>query len=115
MLAFGLEEVYKRMVENHKFHADIMREVAARQRSLEHADQVLRNMREAAMHEYARLLKQEFGVTLRTGVYQTEESDEEEEDAENLRNEEHGRLALSLHTKQSFQSNKTLRKLRQLP
>ena len=99
VLALGLEEVYKRMAENHKFHVDIVREVAARQRSLEHADQVLRNMREAAEQEYARLLKQEFGVTLGTGAYQTEESDEEEEeeDPENLRNEdpEQGRSALS--------------------
>lgn len=88
VLALGLEEVYKRMAENHKFHVDIVREVAARQRSLEHADRVLRNMREAAEQEYARLLKQEF----RTGAYRTEESDEAEEgegeDAENLRNEE---------------------------
>ncbi|KAH9045073.1 hypothetical protein EDB84DRAFT_1469042 [Lactarius hengduanensis] len=88
VLALGLEEVYKRMADNHKFHVDIVREVAARQRSLEHADQVLRNMREAAEQEYARLLKQEF----RTEAYRTEESDEAEEeegeDAENLRNEE---------------------------
>ncbi|KAH9057298.1 hypothetical protein EDB87DRAFT_1686417 [Lactarius vividus] len=97
VLALGLEEVYKRMAENHKFHVDIVREVAARQRSLEHADQVLRNMREAAEQEYARLLKQEF----KTGAYQTEESDEDEdkqeEDAENLRSEEpeQGQLALS--------------------
>jgi hypothetical protein len=77
VLALGLEEVYKRMAENHKFHVDIVRAVAARQRSLEHADQVLRSMREAAEHEYARLLKQEFGVALGTGAHQTEESDEE--------------------------------------
>ncbi|KAI9461193.1 hypothetical protein BJY52DRAFT_213635 [Lactarius psammicola] len=71
VLALGLEEVYKRMAENHKFHVDIVREVAAKQRSLEHADQVLRNMREAAE---------------RAG--QTEEGDEEEEDVENLMNED---------------------------
>ncbi|KAH9038885.1 hypothetical protein EDB85DRAFT_1887651 [Lactarius pseudohatsudake] len=52
-------------------------------------------MREAAKHEYARLLKQEFVMTLKTGVYQTDESEEEEEDSENSRNEEHGRSALS--------------------
>jgi hypothetical protein len=91
VLALGLEEVYKRMAENHKFHVDIVRAVAARQRSLEDADQVLRSMREAAEQEYARLLKQEFDVTLGTGAHQTEESDEEEEVAENLRDEEeHG-------------------------
>jgi hypothetical protein len=96
VLALGLEEVYKRMAENHKFHVDIVRAVAARQRSLEDADQVLRSMREAAEQEYARLLKQEFDVTLGTGAHQTEESDEEEEVAENLRDEEeHGRSALS--------------------
>lgn len=103
VLALGLEEVYKRMADNHKFHVDIVREVAARQRSLEQADKVLRSMREAAEHEYARLLKREFGVALETGAQQTEESDEEEEEAEegeeeeeeeeevakNLRNEEH--------------------------
>jgi hypothetical protein len=101
VLALGLEEVYKRMADNHKFHVDIVREVAARQRSLEQADQVLRSMREAAEHEYARLLRQEFGVALETGAQQTEESEEDEEEeaeeeeeeeeevAKNLRNEEH--------------------------
>ena len=98
VLALGLEAVYKRMADNHKFHIDIVREVAARQRSLEQADQVLRSMREAAEHEYARLLKREFGAR------QTEENDEEaeaeeddeeeeeeeeEEVAKNLTNEEH--------------------------
>ena len=93
VLALGLEAVYKRMADNHKFHVDIVREVAARQRSLEQADQVLRSMREAAEHEYARLLKREFEA------HHTEESDEEEEEeaeeeeeeevAKNLTNEEH--------------------------
>ena len=38
VLALGLEEVYKRMAENHKFHIDVVWEVAAGQQSLEHAD-----------------------------------------------------------------------------
>ena len=82
VLALGLEEVYKRMAENHKFHVDIVREVAARQRSLEQADDVLRSMREAAEHEYARLLKRDSGVALGTGAHRSEESDEEEEEEE---------------------------------
>lgn len=109
VLALGLEEVYKRMAENHKFHIDIVREVAAGQQSLEQADEVLRSMREAAEHEYARLLKRESGVDVGTGAHRSEESDEEveveeeveekvdeeeeedaEEDAENLGNEEYG-------------------------
>ena len=56
--ALGLEEVYKRMAENHKFHIDVVREVAACQPSLEYADQVLYRMRKAAEHEYACLMKQ---------------------------------------------------------
>lgn len=52
-------------------------------------------MREAVEHEYARLLKQGFVMTPKTGVYQTDESEEEEEDSENLRNEEHGRPQLA--------------------
>jgi len=86
------------MADNHKFHVDIVREVAAGQRSLEQADEVLRGMREAAEREYARRLKREYSV-----AHQSEESDEEEEEAEegeeeeeeeeevakNLRNEEH--------------------------
>jgi hypothetical protein len=91
VVALGLEEVYKRMADNHKFHVDIVREVAAGQRSLEQADQVLRGMREAAEHAYARLAKREYGVALGTGAHQSEESDEEEEEeevAENLGNDE---------------------------
>ncbi|KAF8271291.1 hypothetical protein EI94DRAFT_1797270 [Lactarius quietus] len=95
VLALGLEEVYKRMAENHKFHVDIVREVAARQRSLEHADRVLRSMREAAEQEYARLLKREFGTALVTGAVESDEEEEEEEEeeevAKNLRDEEHSR------------------------
>ncbi|KAI9442450.1 hypothetical protein H4582DRAFT_1928442 [Lactarius indigo] len=107
VLALGLEEVYKRMAENHKFHVDIVREVAARQRSLEHADKVLRNMREAAEQEYARLLKQEFG----TGAHQTEESDsgEEEEDVEeNLGNDEPEQGPSALSQPASLYSNHLL-------
>ena len=84
MLALGLEEVYKRMAENHKFHIDVVREVVAGQQCLEHADQVLCRMRKAAEHEYARILrKQQFGVAIQRGVHQTKESSEEEEDAAN--------------------------------
>ncbi len=94
ILTLGLEEVYKRMAQNHKFHVDVVREVATRQRSLEHADQVLRNMREAAQKEYTRLLKQEPGVAVGiTGAQQRGECDEE--DTGYLWNEEHGRSMLS--------------------
>jgi hypothetical protein len=48
VLALGLEEVYKRMAENHKFHIDLVQVVAAGQKSLEHTDQVLFSMRKAA-------------------------------------------------------------------
>ena len=82
--ALGLEEVYKRMADNHKFYIDVVREVAACQPSLERADQVLCSMREAAEHEYARLMKQQFGVSLTTGVRQTEENDKEEGDNQNV-------------------------------
>lgn len=57
VLALGLEEVYKHMAENHKFHIDVVWEVAARQQSLEHADQVLYSMRKAAEREYAHIMK----------------------------------------------------------
>jgi hypothetical protein len=82
VLALGLEEVYKRMAENHKFHIDLVRVVAAGQKSLEHADQVLFSMCKAAERKYACIIKQEFGVALQTGVHQTEESGEEEEDVQ---------------------------------
>ena len=77
VLALGLEAVYARMAENHKFHIDIVREVATRQRSLEDADRVLRHMREAAGREYARLLMREGTIHVKD---ETEESEEEEED-----------------------------------
>ncbi|KAI0247063.1 hypothetical protein BJV78DRAFT_1248691 [Lactifluus subvellereus] len=79
VLALGLEAVYARMAENHKFHIDIVREVATRQRSLEDADRVLRHMREAAGREYARLLMQE-GTVHGTLEDETEESEEEGEE-----------------------------------
>ena len=53
-------------------------------------------MRKAAEHEYARITKLEFGVDLQTGVHQTEESSEEEEDATNLGNKELACLAPDL-------------------
>lgn len=56
VLALGLEAVYSRMAENHRFHVDFVREVASRHRSLEEANEVLDNMRKAAGREYARLL-----------------------------------------------------------
>jgi hypothetical protein len=74
VLALGLEEVYKHMAESHKFHIDVVREVAASQQSLENADQVLCSMHKAAEHEYARLMKQEFDK---------KEGEEGEEDASN--------------------------------
>ena len=82
VLALGLEEVYKCMAENHKFHIDVVRKVVAGQQSLEHADNVLCSMRKAAEHEYACIMKQEFGVAIQGGVYQIEESSEEEEEEE---------------------------------
>ena len=70
VMTLGLEEVYKRMAENHKFHIDTVRRVAVSQQCLEDVDQVLFRMRNAAEHEYVRLMEQE--------------SDEEEEDAKDL-------------------------------
>ncbi|KAI0003418.1 hypothetical protein BJV74DRAFT_813765 [Russula compacta] len=77
VLTLGLEAVYTRMAENHKFHIDVVREVATRQRSLEDADRVLRNMREAAGREYARLVRQAAYSTVK---YETEASEEDNED-----------------------------------
>lgn len=57
VLALGLEAVYSRMAENHRFHIDFVREVASRHRSLEEVNEVLDNMRKAAGREYARLLR----------------------------------------------------------
>ena len=101
VLGLGLEEVYKCMAENHKFHIDVVWEVAAGQQCFEHADQVLCSMHKAAEHEYAQIMKQEFGVALQSGGHQTEESgeeeeEEEEEDATNLGNSEHVGLAPDL-------------------
>ena len=67
VLALGLEEVYRCMAENHKFHIDVVREVAAGQQSLEHADQVLCSMRKAAECEYTHIMKQEFGIAIKEG------------------------------------------------
>ena len=84
VLALGLEAVYSRMAQNHKFHIDIVREVAARQRSLEDADRVLRNMREAAGREYARLLRRdEASAGCETG----ESEEEDKNDADKSRDE----------------------------
>jgi hypothetical protein len=88
VLALGLEEVYLRMAENHRFHIELVREVAARQRSLQDADRVLRNMREAAGREFARLLGQ--GEATYSAVeIEAEESDvQDEEHAETSGDEE---------------------------
>ena len=83
VLELGLEEVHKRMADNHKFHIDVVREVVAGQQCLEHADQVLCRMRKAAEHEYACIMKEKFGVAIQREVHQTEVSSEEEEDAAN--------------------------------
>jgi hypothetical protein len=84
VVALGLEEVHKRMVENHKFHIDlvqkVVQKVVAGQQSLEHADNVLCGMRKAAECEYTHRMKQEVGVAVQGGVYQKEESSEEEEE-----------------------------------
>lgn len=80
VLALGLEEVYLRMAENHRFHIELVRKVAARQRSLQDADRVLRNMREAAGREFARLLRQG------EATYSAVESEAEESD---VQDEEH--------------------------
>lgn len=89
VLALGLEAVYSRMANNHKFHIDIVREVAARQRSLEDADRVLRNMREAAGREYARLLRQDEVIYSPVGC-ETGESEQDEDDADKTGDEEDG-------------------------
>ncbi len=79
VLALGLEAVYSRMAENHKFHIDVVREVATRQRSLEDADRVLCSMREAAGREYARLVRRD-EVTYSSVERETRESEDEDED-----------------------------------
>ena len=81
LLSLGLEAVYSRMAENHKFHIDVVREVAAKQPSLEDTDRVLCNMRLAANREFARLLRQNeaaYSVECDTG-----ESEEEDEGSDN--------------------------------
>ena len=59
VMALGLKEVYKRMAENHKFHIDVVQEVAASQQCLEDVDKVLYRMRKAAEHKYAHIMKEE--------------------------------------------------------
>lgn len=78
VLSLGLEAVYSRMAENHKFHIDVVREVAAEQPSLEDTDRVLCNMRLAATREFERLLKQNKAAYLPVGT-ETGESEEEDE------------------------------------
>ena len=88
VLALGLEAVYSRMAKNHKFHIDVVREVATRQRSLEDADRVLRNMREAAGREYARLLRQDETVRSPVGRETGESEQEDEDNADRPRDKE---------------------------
>jgi hypothetical protein len=81
------------MAENHKFHIDVVREVAAEQASLEDTDRVLCNMRLAATREYARLLRQNDAADS-PGGRETEESEEEVEDVDNSGDEEDDRLSV---------------------
>jgi hypothetical protein len=78
VLDLGLKAVFSRMVENHKFHIDIVREVAAG-RTLEDTDRVLRNMYEAAIREYVRSRKQDETVYSPSGC-ETGESEYEDKD-----------------------------------
>ena len=87
VLSLGLEAVYSRMAENHKFHIDVVREVAAEQPSLEDTDRVLCNMRLAASREFARLLGRNEAVYSPVEC-ETEESEEEDEDDDNSGDEE---------------------------
>ena len=87
VLSLGLEAVYSRMAENHKFHIDVVREVAAEQPSLEDTDRVLCNMRLAASREFTRLLRQNEAAYLPVGC-ETGESEEEDEDDDNSGDEE---------------------------
>ena len=87
VLSLGLEAVYSRMAENHKFHIDVVREVAAEQPSLEDTDRVLCNMRLAASREFARLLRQSEATYSPDGC-ETGESEEEDEDDDNSGDEE---------------------------
>ena len=96
VLTLGLEEAYKRMAPNHKFHID----VAAGQPCLEWADQVLCSMQKAAEHEYACLMRQDLGM-VESDEEEEEEGNEEEEEGEgddeeeNIRSKECGHLAPS--------------------
>jgi hypothetical protein len=87
VLSLGLEAVYSRMAENHKFHIDVVREVAAEQPSLEDTDRVLCNMRLAASREFARLLGQNEAAYSPVGR-ETGESEEEDDDDDNSGDEE---------------------------
>jgi hypothetical protein len=87
VLSLGLEAVYSRMAENHKFHIDIVREVAAEQPSLEDTDRVLCNMRLAASREFTRMLRQNEAAHSPVGC-ETGESEEEDEDDDNSGDEE---------------------------
>jgi hypothetical protein len=89
VLSLGLEAVYSRMAENHKFHIDVVREVAAEQPSLEETDRVLCNMRLAASREFARLLRQnEANEATYSPVGCDGETEEEDEDDDNSGDEE---------------------------
>jgi hypothetical protein len=87
VLSLGLEAVYLRMAENHKFHIDVVREVAAEQPSLEDTDRVLCNMRLAASREFARLLRQNEAAYSPVGC-ETGGREEEDEDDDNSGDEE---------------------------
>jgi hypothetical protein len=78
VLALGLEAVYSRMAKNHIFHIDFVRKVAAREKSLEDADQKLRNMSKAASREYVRLLRQDEAVYSPSGRETGESEDEDD-------------------------------------
>lgn len=93
VLSLGLEAVYSRMAENHKFHIDVVREVAAEQPSLEDTDRVLCNMRLAASREFARSLRQNKTANSPVGC-ETRESEEEDEDDSNSEDEDDDSLSV---------------------
>jgi hypothetical protein len=95
VLSLGLEAVYSRMAENHKFHIDVVREVAAEQPSLEDTDRVLCNMRLAASREFARLLRQNEAAYSPIGC-ETGESEEEDENDAHSGDEEDDSQSVSL-------------------
>ena len=80
------------MTANHKFHIDVVREVAAGVQSLEQADQVLCSMRKAAEHEYAHLMRQDLE---RVESDEEEEEKEKEKEEENIESKECGHLTPS--------------------